>query len=188
MAFRPPTLLASPAIEAVVVPVPRLLNASIMFLSGVLTSCCGPWEVLRSILGQSAAEPGSRDVPAFAHRAISERDEAEASACWSTRPGSSWGRRVSLLRAPWGVWCHFDVGFKLLPRLGWLQAAAFSFAGAFAQFRSLFVRNFTSPVLMISCWLSFYSLFKPCFGFHLSGSQMLLFGAFFTAVAMSVFI
>lgn len=36
--------------------------------------------------------------------------------------------------------------------------------------------------------LVFFFLFKPCFGFHLSGSQSPLFGAFFTALAMSVFI
>lgn len=106
-------------------------------------------------------------------------------ACVQAALGAGGSPRVGLLGVFGG---HFYMGFELLPRLRWLQAAAFSFAGAFVQFRSLFVRNFTSPVLMISCWLSFYFLFKPCFGFHLSGSQMLLFGAFFTAVAMSVFI
>lgn len=73
MAFHPPVLPVSQAIESVVVPVPGLLNIGITFLPGIFTSCCGPWEMLHSILGQLAPEPASRDVPAFAHHATAEQ-------------------------------------------------------------------------------------------------------------------
>lgn len=71
------------------------------------------------------------------------RGLAGASPCWSRASGS---RGLPSPGASRGVWGRFYVGFWPLPRLGRLQAAAFSFAGAFARFRSLFIRNFTSPI------------------------------------------